>query len=99
MDKGIKENKGKLFYEIDFRFIEAMAQRMATNKGDKYPLYNWKKDIDIQELKQATFRHMIEVMEGNYEDDGRELGHIEAISCNMMMIYNNLSKKVASKEN
>jgi hypothetical protein len=33
-----------------------------------------------RELKQATFRHLIEVMEGNYDDNGSEFGHLEAIS-------------------
>lgn len=85
-DQGIKDNNGKLFYELDFRFIQAMAQRMADNKKDKYPRWNWKKSIDIEELKQATFRHMIEVMEGNYDDEGKEYDHLVALSCNAMML-------------
>lgn len=85
-EQGIKDNNGKLFYELDFRFIQAMAQRMADNKKDKYPRWNWKKSINIEELKQATFRHMIEVMEGNYDDEGKEFDHLVALSCNAMML-------------
>lgn len=85
-----KETEGKLFYELDWDFVKQMAERMASNKeNNKYDLWNWKKSMSpktFNDLKQATMRHLIEVMEGRYEDDGRELGHIEAISTNMMMI-------------
>ena len=40
----------------------------------------------IEDLKQATLRHLLEVLEGRYEDDERPFGHIEAIADNMMMI-------------
>ena len=86
-EQGIKDNKDKLFYELDFRFIQAMAKRMAENKGSKYPKWNWKKSIDVEELKQATFRHLIEVMEGNYDDEGKAFDHIVALSCNAMMLW------------
>ena len=85
-EQGIKDNKDKLFYELDFRFIQAMAQRMADNKKDKYPRWNWKKSINIEELKQATFRHMLEVMEDNYDDEGKEFDHLVALACNAMML-------------
>lgn len=85
-----KETEGKLFYELDWDFVKQMAERMASNKeNNKYDLWNWKKSMSpktLTDLKQATMRHLIEVMEGRYEDDGRKLGHIEAISTNMMMI-------------
>ena len=85
-----KEIEGKLFYELDWGFITQMAERMASNKKDsKYSLWNWKNPMTpkgIEDLKQATLRHLLEVLEGRYEDDGREFGHIEAISDNMMMI-------------
>lgn len=89
-EQGIKDNKDKLFYELDFRFIQAMAKRMADNKKDKYPRWNWKKSIDVEELKQATFRHLIEVMEGNYDDEGKAFDHITALACNAMMMWHRL---------
>lgn len=82
---GKKESNGKLFYELDFDFIKQMAERMSENKG-KYTPYNWKKPLDIEEIKQATFRHVLEIMEGRYEDDGRLFGHLEAIAVNAMFI-------------
>lgn len=85
--EGIKEKDGKLFYEIDFRFIEAMAQRMADNKGDKYPAFNWKKPLDVEELKQAINRHHVEVMDGVYRDGEEEFGHVVAYACNAMMLW------------
>jgi hypothetical protein len=98
LEKGIKDDKGKLFYELDFRFIQAMARRMAENKGTKYPIWNWKRDINVEHLKQATFRHIIEVMESNYEDDGQALGHIESLACNAMMLWNRLKYEQDQKE-
>jgi hypothetical protein len=87
-DEGYKESNGKRYYELDWNFINQMADRMSQNKkpNGKYERWNWKKPIDIEELKQATMRHLIEVMKGNYEDEGRPYGHLEAISCNVMMI-------------
>ena len=85
---GIKENNGKLFYELDWEFIEMMAKRMAENKGDKYPRFNWKNEIELEELNQALIRHFIEVQKQNYKDNEDEYGHLTALACNaMMMIY------------
>ena len=90
--EGIKESEGKLDYELDFDFIKAMAERMASNKG-KYPPYNWMKPMDVDKLKQAYFRHTMEIMNGRYEDDEREFGHVEAAACGLMMIHYQLTSK------
>ncbi len=85
-----KESNGKLFYEIDWPFITQMAEKMAANKKDgKYDLYNWKKPMTekgLEDLKQAMLRHLIEILNGVYEDDEREFGHLESLSCNSMML-------------
>jgi len=91
--KGIKETDGKLHYELSWEFIEEMAKRMANNKSDKYPLYNWKKSINIQDLKDAINRHHIEVMKGNYQDDEEVLGHVVSYACNAMMLWEQLKEK------
>lgn len=83
---GAKESYGKLNYELDWNFIRAMAKRMALNKG-KYEPYNWQKPLDIEGLKQAMFRHALEVMDGNYTDEGVELDHIVGVALNAMFIY------------
>lgn len=105
--KAYKEKEGKLFYELDWDFITQMAERMASNKG-KYEPYNWKKLDNVEDLKQALFRHVIDIMKGNYEDDGREFGHLEAAADDLMMInyqlknnYNKLAsenKTIVNKE-
>lgn len=96
-NKAYKEKEGKLFYELDWDFITQMAERMASNKG-KYEPYNWKKLDNVEDLKQALFRHVIDIMKGNYEDDGREFGHLEAAADDLMMINyqlrNNYNKSV-----
>ena len=80
-----KEREGKLHYELDFDFITQIAERMASNKG-KYKPYNWQKLDNIEDLKQSLFRHVLEVMKGNFEDDNREFGHLEAVAINAMFI-------------
>jgi hypothetical protein len=90
--EGIKETEGKLHYELSWEFIEEMAKRMANNKSGKYPLYNWKKSINVQELKDAINRHHIEVMKGNYQDGEEALGHIVSYACNSMMLWEQLNK-------
>jgi hypothetical protein len=87
---GIKEDDGKLSYELDWEFIEAMAVRMSKNKS-KYEPYNWKKPIEVEQLKQAIVRHVVEIMKGNYIDDKVELGHIIALSCNAQMLFYQLN--------
>ena len=90
-DKGVKESESKLIYDIDFDYIRGMAERMQLNR-DKYPVGNWKKPIDIESLKQALFRHTIEVMKNNYSDE-QEFGHLYAIGCNAFMIIEQLKTK------
>ena len=86
-----KETEGKLFYELDFDFITQMAERMASNKG-KYEPYNWQKLDNIEDLKQSLFRHVLEVMNGNYQDDNRAKGHLEAVAINAMFINYQLKR-------
>ena len=91
-EQGYKESNDKLEYELDWEFIKQVAERMSTNKG-KYSAYNWKKSMDIEKLKQSLFRHVIEVMNGNYQDEEREYGHLEALVCNAMFINYQLKKQ------
>lgn len=91
--KAYKETSNKLNYELDFNFITQLAERMAQNKH-KYEPYNWHKLDNIEELKQALFRHVLEVMKGNYEDDNRLFGHLESIALNCMFINYQLNKHI-----
>ena len=90
--KGVKESTNKLIYDIDFGYITLMAERMQLNR-DKYPVGNWKSDIDIEELKQALFRHTMEIMKGSYDCDEQTCGHLVAIGCNAFMIIEQLKNK------
>jgi len=85
---GYKESTNKLIYDIDFDYITGMAERMQLNR-DKYPVGNWKQKLDIEGLKQALFRHVIEIMKDNYSDE-QELGHLFAVGCNAFMIIEQL---------
>ena len=95
INKAYKETSNKLNYELDFNFITQLAERMAQNKH-KYEPYNWQKLDNVEDLKQALYRHVMEVMKGNYEDDNRLFGHLESIALNAMFInyqLNNLKNK------
>lgn len=94
--QGIKETNNKLIYDIDFDYITAMAQRMQMNR-DRYPVGNWKKDINVEDLRQALFRHTMEVMKGNYDCDEQEYGHLVALGCNAFMIIEQLRNKPCQK--
>ena len=91
--QGVKETEGKLNYELDWGFIQQMAERMSQNKG-KYEPYNWKRPMEVEKLKQSLFRHVIEIMKGNYSDDGRDFGHFESVALNSMMINYQLKNNV-----
>jgi hypothetical protein len=100
----MKHSKGKLRYELDWHFIEQMAQRMQDNKG-KYKPYNWTKKVSVDDLIEAMTRHLVEVRKGNYSDDGRPYGHLESIALNAMFInyqlknYKNDRRKKAFRRN
>lgn len=98
MTEGIKESEGKLTYELDWDFIQAMAQRMDDNKGEKYPAFNWIRPMSVDKLKASLIRHTVEVMKGNYEDM-TELGHLTAIANNCMMIHYQLKNHQAPVSN
>lgn len=85
-NEGIKESNDKLIYELDWEFIQSMAERMQKNKS-KYPRDNWKKPIDVTSLKDAFTRHFMSVIQNEYEDEGAEYGHLVAIALNAMMIW------------
>lgn len=92
--EGKKESDGKLFYELDWDFLSQMAERMESNKSNgKYDKWNWKKPTKKEELAQAIFRHTLAVMNGEYEDDGRDYGHLEALANNAMMLNYQLKNK------
>lgn len=89
---GIKDNKDKMRVELDWSFIEEMAQRMNANK-DKYPRDNWKQSIDVVELEDAMMRHWFDYKRGDDKEN-----HLAAIALNAMMIAyqkkNSLSKNL-----
>lgn len=92
----LKEDSGKLPYELEWEFIERMAKRMQSNKG-KYEPYSWRDNyIGIDKLKPALSRHFIEIQKGNYEDDGDKYGHLIALACNAMMMIEQLKHEEKS---
>lgn len=88
----IKENDGKVSYtEIDPNYIALMAKRMSGNKG-KYPIDNWKKEIDVLELLDSIERHTADLkllLKGEqpiHNKDEKIQDHLAALGCNAMMI-------------
>ena len=93
--KPTKQSEGKLFYEIDWEFIEGMAKRMALNKQNgKYDVFGWRDNgVDISEMNQALVRHLIAILKGELQDDEQEYSHYYALACNSMLIVNSLKFK------
>lgn len=92
-EKPTKQTEGKLFYELDFDFLTEMAKRMQANKSGKYERFGWKAGVPLEEVKQAGLRHYLEVMKGNYKDDGEEYGHIVATAINCMLMLHELKRQ------
>lgn len=93
-DKPTKISEGKLFYELDWEFVEGMAKRMELNKQNgKYSVFGWRdKGVDVPEMNQALIRHLIAILKGEVDDSGQEYGHYLALACNSMLIINQLKK-------
>ena len=89
--KGVKEKEEKLVYDIDFGYVKGMVERMQMNRN-KYPVGNWQKEISVEDLKQAMFRHIIDIMMNNYHDE-QNYGHLFAVGCNAFMILEQLKKE------
>lgn len=85
--EGVKDDKTKLYYEVDWEFIEGMAKTMSNNKTI-YPKWNWQKPMPdgVDRLKQSLIRHTMEILKGNYKDGDEELGHLYSIALNAMML-------------
>lgn len=92
--KPTKISEGKLFYEIDWEFIEGMAIRMSLNKQNgKYTKFGWRDNgVDINEMNQALIRHLIAILKGELQDDSQLYSHYYALACNSMLIVNQLKK-------
>ncbi len=98
--QGVKESEGKISYqEINWDFVTAMAQRLNVNKT-KYPVGNWKKEINLQEIEDALVRHVIKLVNPNpndtndtddTDDPENSLDHLAAIGVNCQILYYHLS--------
>lgn len=90
MEEPIKHSEGKLFYEIDWDFVDGIAERMQSNKKNgKYPRWNWTRKLSKEsfiDLVQAKHRHHSSIMKGVLEDDSEPFGHLFADVTNSMMI-------------
>lgn len=93
LEKPTKQTEGKLFYEIDWEFVEGIAERMALNKKNgKYDVFGWRKNlVDTDEMNQALVRHLIEILKGSYSDE-QKYGHYYALAANAMLIINSLKQ-------
>lgn len=94
--KPTKQSEGKLFYEIDWEFIEGMATRMALNKQNgKYDVFGWRDNgVDISEMNQALVRHLVAILKGELQDDEQQYSHYYALACNSMLIVNSLKTQI-----
>lgn len=93
--KGYKDSQDKQWVEYDWDFLRLQMRRLGKFKienGGKYEKDNWKNDIDIELLKNSLFRHTLDIVEGNYDDEG-ELEGLAAVALNAMFIFAQLKDK------
>lgn len=97
INKGTKDSINKQHVEFNWEFLNEIMSRLGKNKienGGKYEFENWKKEMDVRALKDALFRHVLQIMNDNYEDEGEEYGHLCAVALNAMFIFTQLKKNV-----
>lgn len=90
---GLKEADGKVSYqEINPAYIKLIAMRMGRNKA-KYPVNNWKKDINPLELLDAMERHFMDLKclllneSPIHNPDETVEDHLAALGANSMMLH------------
>lgn len=94
MENGFKDSTNKQWVEYDWEFLKLQMTRLGNFKienGGKYDKDNWKLPMDIEQLKAATLRHTLDLMENKFDDEG-EYGTLAAISLNCMFIFNQLNQ-------
>lgn len=87
-DLGKKESEGKTVYsELDWDYIDSMADRMSDNK-DKYPPKNWQKRMNVIKLAESSIRHARKILQTKENDPETAEDHAVALGCNgMIMAY------------
>lgn len=89
---GIKETEGKLDHsEINLNILDLMAERFMANKH-KYPKGNSKKEIAVEGLVQAMFRHIKKMIKPPLDDEETFEDHLAAVLCGGSMVLDQLER-------
>lgn len=89
---GIKETEGKLDHsEINLDILDLMAERFMANKH-KYPKGNSKKEIAVEGLVQAMFRHIKKMIKPPLDDEETFEDHLAAVLCGGSMVLDQLER-------
>lgn len=93
--KSIKQDAGKLRYDLlPWEAMDDIASVM-TMGADKYGDYSWYKNStrkDLHRYEAALARHLSAHMQGKYLDSESGLPHMSHIACNAMFITSLLNK-------
>ena len=93
-EKSLRFNKDKLEWSlVDFKSLEIMVQILQeTYKKGKYPRDNWKKGMELKDILDSLFRHVVALMDGEEYDQESGRHHIGHILCNCMFYQYHFNK-------
>jgi hypothetical protein len=84
MEKALRFNENKPQWSlVHFESISELP-RVLEFGAIKYSRDNWKKGLDLNEIKDSMQRHLAELIDGNEHDLESGLHHIGHIMCNCM---------------
>lgn len=86
MEKGIRDNKGKLKWSlVSWKALEPMVKVLMFG-AKKYDSWNWSNGLKYTEVCDSLQRHMISFLEGEDNDKESKLAHVGHILCNAMFL-------------
>lgn len=85
-EKANRFNKGKPRWGlVDFKSLIPFV-RVLEFGANKYSDDNWKKGLERKEILESAFRHIVELMDGENNDEESGLHHAGHVIANMMFL-------------
>ena len=85
-EQALRYNEGKLRWSlVDFKSLEDMVKVLEMG-AIKYSEDNWKKGLPTKEILDSTMRHLVSLMNGEFNDKESSLPHIGHLQANLMFL-------------
>lgn len=83
-EKALRYNEGKEKWSlVHFKSLIPLVEVLEFG-AKKYSKDNWKKGLDLEEITESMFRHLISIMDGEKLDKESNLHHMGHIMANAM---------------